>query len=186
MSPFHVLPAALTLALGLAWTQPAFAQSSTMPPGGPLIPAALSDLVISAIKGSAVCTPQGTITATIQATVKNQGQSAADLTKIAWQIIMAGDWWAVSDDNKKYLVTYPPAQTVKPYAGGPMKLAPNQTWSGKLTIAGITRFKTIKGITQPGTYVLQATADPNKRIPETNEKNNDARVSVKDPCFKPG
>lgn len=177
--------AALLLALAFATAQPVFAQSSTTPPGGPLTPPdAFPDLVVSSMKASAVCTPQGTITANIEATVKNQGKTAADLSKVAWQIILAADWWAVSDNNAKYLEKYPPPQTVKPYVGGPMKLAYNQTWTGKMTIVGITRYKTIKGITQPGSYVIQATADPNKAIVESNEKNNDTRVSMKDPCFK--
>lgn len=185
MTPFHGFPRLLSLALCLACAQPAFAQSSTTPPAGPIIPVdAFPDLVISAMKGSAVCTPQGTITATIEATVKNQGKTTADLSKITWQIILSGDWWAASDNNKKYLETYPPPQTVKPYVGNPMKLAYNESWTGKMTIAGITKFKSIKGVTEPGPYVLQATADPYKQIAESNEKNNDKRVTVKDPCFK--
>ena len=185
MSSFRPLFAALLLALGFASAQPAFAQSSTTPPSGPIMAVdALPDLVISSMKGSAVCTPQGTITATIEATVKNQGKSTADLSKVTWQIILAADWWAVSDNNAKYLEKYPPPQTVRPYVGGPMKLAYNQTWTGKMTIAGITKFKSIKGITEAGPYVLSATADPNKHIAESNEKNNDRRVTVKDPCFK--
>ena len=185
MSRFRAWPAALLLALTFAWAQPAFAQSTT-PPGGPLTPPdALPDLVISSIKGSAVCTPQGTITATIEATVKNQGKATANLSNIAWQIILSGTWVAISDDNSKYLEKYPPPQTVTPYAGGPMTLAYNETWPGKMTIAGITKFKPLKGATQPATYVLWAHADPNKLIGESNEKNNDKSVSVKDPCFKP-
>jgi hypothetical protein len=187
MSPFRVLFAAMLLALGFASAQPALAQSSTTPPGGPLTPPdALPDLVVTSMKASAVCTPQGTITANIEATVKNQGKTTADLSKVAWQIILAADWWAVSDNNAKYLEKYPPPQTVKPYVGNPMKLAYNQSWTGHMTIVGITKYKTIKGFTQPGLYVLQATADPNKAIAESNEKNNDKRINIKDPCFKPG
>jgi hypothetical protein len=185
MSPFHAFLRLLSLALCLAGAQPAFAQSSTTPPSGPIMAVdALPDLVISSMKGSAVCTPQGTITATIEATVKNQGKSTADLSKVTWQIILAGYWAATSDNNAKYLEKYPPPQTVTPYVGGPMKLAYNQTWTGTMTIAGITKYKSIKGITGGGPYVLSATADPNKHIAESNEKNNDKRVTVKDPCFK--
>lgn len=185
MSPFRAWSAAILLALGFASAQPAFAQSSTTPPGGPLTPPdAFADLVVTSVKAKMTCTPQGTITAGIEATVKNQGKTTADLSNVAWQIVLSADWWAVSDDNKKYLEKYPPAQTVKPYVGGPLKLAYNQSWTGKMTIVGITKYKSIKGITQPGLYVLQASADPNKAIAESNEKNNDTRISVKDPCFK--
>jgi hypothetical protein len=53
-----------------------------------------------------------------------------------------------------------------------------------MTIAGITKYKYPKNITVAGNYVLQARADPNKSVPESNEKNNDTRTTVADPCFK--
>jgi|RhiMetdeSRZDD1v2_1073273.scaffolds.fasta_scaffold233760_4 hypothetical protein len=185
MSPFRAWFAATLLALGVASAQPALAQSSTLPPGGPITPpAAFPDLVVTSVKGSMVCTPQGTITATIEATLKNQGQVPADLSTIPFLIVLSGDWWAVSDNNAKYLEKYPPPKTDKAYANGPTKLAANQSITRTMTIAGITKYKSIKGFTQPGLYVLQASADPNKMVVESNEKNNDTRVSVKDPCFK--
>jgi hypothetical protein len=180
MSPFRALFAALPLALGFLSGQPAIAQSTT-PPGGPIIP--LPDLVVTAVKGSAVCTPQGTITANIEAVVKNQGLATADLKSIAWQIILSAQWWPQA--GKQYLEKNPPPQTVQPFVGGPMTLAPNATWKGTLTIVGITKYISKKGATVPGNYVLQARADPNKGVPESDEKNNDTRTTVADPCFKP-
>lgn len=180
--------AALLLALGCAAAQPALAQSSTTPPsgpittppGGPII--ALPDLVVSSVTATAVCTPQGTITATIVAVVKNQGAAIASLKNVTWQIILSAQWWAQA--GNQYLEKNPPPQTVQPFVGGPMTLPPNATWKGTMTIAGITKYKYPKNITAAGNYVLQARADPNKHVPELNEKNNDTRTTVADPCFK--
>ncbi len=43
----------------------------------------------------------------------------------------------------------------------------------------------MKGITVSGPLRYSGRADPNKAIAESNEKNNDKRIDVKDPCFKP-
>jgi hypothetical protein len=183
MSSFHAF--LIALALGLACAQPAFAQGSTTPPGGPLTPPdALPDLVVTSVQASAICTPQGNITATIVAVVKNLGPKATiDLSGITWQIILSAGWSA--SDGKGYLETNPPPKTVTPYAGGPMKLAPGETWKGTMSIAGITKYITKKGNTKPGRYTFLVLADPYGKIPESNENNN-AKASghVDDPCFK--
>ncbi|MBA4097653.1 MAG: hypothetical protein C0484_12915 [Rhodospirillum sp.] len=188
MSPFRAFLAAMLLALGFASTQPALAQSSTTPPsgpittppGGPII--ALPELVVTSVTASATCTSKGTVTVNIEATVKNQGVAIANLKTIAWQIILSAQWWAQS--NNQWLEKNPPPQTVEPFIGKPETLAPGESWKGHMTIVGITKYVTKKGNTVPGNYVIQARADPYKGVPESNEKNNDTRTTVADPCFK--
>ena len=181
MSSFRPLFAAMLLALGFASAQPAFAQSSTTPPGGPII--GLPELVVTSVTASATCTSKGTVTVNIEATVKNQGAAIANLKTIAWQIILSAQWWAAQSGNQ-FLEKNPPPQTVEPFVGKPETLAPGESWKGHMTIVGITKYITKKGNTVPGTYVIQARADPYKGVPESNEKNNDTRTTVADPCFK--
>lgn len=123
---------------------------------------------------------KSTVTANINATVKNLGPKATvDLTKVTWQIVLAATWWSTSGPGS---LENPNATTVTPQVGGPKTLAPGQTWTGKLTITGIPRFK--KSIAKQGEYGFAVTADPGNHIAESNEKNNKKLIYAHDPCWK--
>lgn len=71
---------------------------------------------------------------------------------------------------------------MKPLVGGPKTLPPGATWTGKLTILGIPRFK--PGIAKQGQYGFALTADPGKAIAEFDEQNNKLLTYGWDPCFE--
>lgn len=166
------------LGLSLLCMPPVTAQLRKQGPGqeGPLKaptqpigpPELLPDLVVASAVVTMKCQADGTRSATIVATVKNQSaKGTADLSKVPWQIIVEADWGWGSGGLK------PP--TVKPQAGGPKTLKSGESWKATLTIAGI------KPPTQqtPGSgpavesYNIQVIADPLKGVVESNENNND-------------
>lgn len=188
MAPRLAVVCTILLGLGLACEAPAYGQSAQPPQGGNVTttpniiipPDLLPDLVVSSASVKATCVNKKTVTAEIVATVKNQSpKGTADLTKVAWQIILGAEWWSTSGP-----INLEPAasQTVKPLVGGPKMLAPGATWTGKLAIAGIPRFK--KSIAKQGEYGFQVVADPGKNVGESNEKNNEKLIYAADPCFK--
>jgi hypothetical protein len=166
--------------------QPSGQGSPAMPirPAPP--PDALPDLVVSA-KATVVCAPQGTVTATIVATVKNQGAKAiADLSKIPWQIIVEGHWGFTGGEG---FLEKKAGGTVKPQLGGPKTLKPGESWVGTLKILGIPKMDVAKakaGGHLSSQFALWAIVDPLKGVAESNETNNtSATVYFPDPCYKP-
>src|SRR5262245_6096347 len=96
MSRIHAPFSAAAMALALACAQPAFGQSSTTPPGGPLTPALMPDLVIVMAAVSVKCIDGKKVNAAITATMQNKGAvGTADFSKITWQIGVGAKWWAV-------------------------------------------------------------------------------------------
>lgn len=177
---------AILLGLSLLNAPPASAQSTDRGPQTqipPIIPFEWKpDLVIASVQATTVCAAQGTVTANILVVVKNQSPKAtADLSTIPWHIIVEALWAAGSPGD----LENPSKQTVKPQAGGPMTLKPGQSWSGKLTIVGIPKYKAVAGATKAGSYALWVKADPLNGVAEASEKNNNVVAGIGDPCFKP-
>jgi len=77
-------------------------------------------------------------------------------------------WWDAKV-NKAGL-EYPGKPTIKPQAGGPTVLKPGQSFTTKLTVAGLPKFK--KG-NLTGQYGFKVTADPLKAVAESIENNNE-------------
>ena len=121
----------------------------------------------------------GTVTATIDATVKNgEFNGIADLSKIPFGIVMGATWWSTSGPGN--LDPAPPSKPVNPQLGGPKTLKSGESWSGTMTITGIPRFKALK---KAGEYGFSIEADPTKAVTETDEKNNAKLTYAADPCF---
>lgn len=140
---------------------------------------ALPDLTITAVKATTTCA-NGTVTATIVATVKNGDQNGlADLSKIPFAIVMDANWGSTVGAGS--LDGAPPLKPVKPQSGGPKTLKPGETWTGTMTITGVPRFKA--GAPKTAKYVFTVNADPLKGVAETDEKNNGSTpVYASDPC----
>jgi hypothetical protein len=181
---------AIVVGMGLACAWPAGGQTRKPGQQGPVkavqptVPKEwLPDLVVTSAEASAMCTPQGTVTATVIATVKNQSpKGTADLSKVPFQIVLeVSKWWSTTSGTGADL-EQPPGSTVKPQAGGPQSLKPGESWTGKLSIAGIPRFK--KGPTKPGQYGFNVKADPSNAVAEGDEANNEKVTFAFDPCFK--
>lgn len=180
---------ALTVGIGLTGVQPAASQARKPAPQGPVkavqpsVPTDwLPDLVIVSAEATATCAPNGTVNATVVATVKNEGtKGTADLSKLPFHTVLeVSSWWPTSgNDNLEKL----PAPMVKPQAGGPPTLKPGQSWQGKLSIAGMPKFK--KKPTNAPQYGFVVRADPSKAVAEANEANNEKFAFVLDPCAKP-
>lgn len=182
-----IVPALLVLIAVSAAAQarkPSPGQEGGLQPTQPVVPAEfLPDLVVASAKATATCTAKGSVTAKIEATVKNQSpKGPADLTKVPWQIVVeVTKWWSTSGEGPLD-PTKGSVKTVKPQQGGPKVLKPGESWTTVLEIANMPPFKT--GLQNPGTYGFTVRADPLKGIGESNEANNDLIVYAKDPCFK--
>ena len=137
-----------------------------------LLGPALPDLVITSASVTPKCGGMGgTWTANIVATVKNNGQVAADLSKITWQIVLEADWGFTAGN--------PSAKTVKPQVGGPKELKPGESWTGTLTINGIPKAnvsKAKKGGHPTAQFSFAVKADPSNGVAEANEKNNEKLI----------
>ena len=175
---------AAAFVLALIAVPVAAAQTTGSAPGqrGPVAPMrakpALPDLTIASAKVSAKCV-NGTVTATIDATVKNgEFNGIADLSKIPFGIVMGATWWSTSGPGN--LDPAPPSKPVNPQLGGPKTLKSGESWSGTMTITGIPRFKALK---KAGEYGFSIEADPTKAVTETDEKNNAKLTYAADPCF---
>ena len=173
---------AAAFVLALIGVPAAAAQTSAPAPKGPGAPMmakpALPDLTIPSAKVSAKCV-NGTVTATIEATVKDgEVNGTANLSKIPFAIVMGTTWWSTTGPGN--LDPAPPSKPVNPQLGGPKTLKPGESWTGTMTITGIPRFKAMK---QPGTYGFQIDADPQKAVTEADEKNNTKLIYAPDPCF---
>lgn len=184
----RALAAAFILGVGVAGAWPAAAQTRKPAPNSPVKavqptvpPEWLPDLVISSAEATAVCTAQGTVTATVVAKVKNQGQKGtADLSKTPFHVVVdVSEWWSTSGPIN---LEGPPGQTVKPQAGGPAVLKPGESWAGTLVIAGMPKFK--KNPTSKPQYGFVVRADPLKAVAEADEGNNEKMAYVFDPCAK--
>jgi len=183
----HASVTAILIGLCLLGGSPVLAQSTGQQGPQrqvePIIPPEWKpDLVVASAKVTTVCTAQGTVTANIVATIKNQSsKGTADLSKVPWHIIAEARWWPQSSSS--YLEN-PSKQTVKPQAGGPTTLKPGQTWTAKLAIVGLPKYKTNLGNTVAGNYVFEVKADPLKAVAEGNENNNTVMTVAPDACFK--
>jgi CARDB len=184
----HASVSAILMGLCLLGASPVLAQSTVQQVPQrqvePIIPPEWKpDLVVTSAKVTTVCTAQGTATAKIVATIKNQSpKGTADLSKAVWQIIVeVTSWWSTGVTGVG--LENPGKQTVKPQIGGPKTLKPGQSWTGTLTIVGIPKFE--KGGTKPGQYGFEVRADPQKAVAESNEANNELLTYAFDPCFKP-
>ena len=146
-------------------------------PGGPKIPR-LPDLTISSAKVTVTCGNK-TVTANIEATVKNGDTSGlADLSKIPFAIVMDASWGSISGLSSLEETSTKP---VNPQLGGPKTMKPGESWSGKMTISSMPRFK--PGTAKAGVYVFSVHADPVKGVAETDETNNTKLAYADDPCF---
>ncbi len=175
---------AAAFVLALVAVPVAAAQTTGSAPGqrGPVGPMrakpALPDLTIPSAKVSAKCA-NGTVTATIDATVKNgELNGTADLSKIPFGIVMGVTWFSTSGGGN--LDPAPPLKPVNPQLGGPKTLKPGESWSGTMTVTGMPRFKALQ---KAGTYGFSIEADPTKAVTEADEKNNTKLVYATDPCF---
>jgi hypothetical protein len=141
----------------------------------------LPDLKIFSASATATCMPNGTVTATVVAKVKNYGlKGIADLSKSPLHtVVEISKWWATSGDGN---LAKPPGPMVKPQAGGPAMLKPNESWAGTLTMAGLPPFK--KNPTNAGQYGFVVRADPSNAVAESDEANNETLAFVLDPCAK--
>ena len=156
------------------------AESRKPSPGqeGPVILnklAMMPDLVVASASVTPVCNGK-TWTAKIVATVKNNGQVAADLSKITWQIILAADWFFTPGEG---FLENPSPKTVKPSVGGPKELKPGESWTGTLTITGIPKAnvaKAKKAGHPTAQFGFKLVADPTNSIAEANEKNNEKLI----------
>ena len=148
-------------------------------PGVVLPSAAYPDLIVQTVSATAQCVGGKSVTATIKATVKNQSKTGtADLNNVPWQIILGATWWSITGNPR----LTPKGHTVDPQAGGPKVLAPGQGWSTTLTILGIPTYQ--KTDNKPWQYGFAVRADPGKKVPETNEANNEVFAYAMDPCPK--
>ena len=146
-------------------------------PGGPRIPV-LPDLTITSATVTTACVGKN-VTANIEATVKNGDKSGlADLSKIPFSIVMDATFASIFGSSSLEESSVKP---VNPQAGGPKSLKPGETWTTKMTITGMPRFK--PGLTKPGQYVFSVNADPVKGVTESDEKNNQKLAYAYDPCF---
>lgn len=187
----QVLVCAVLLGLSVLCVSPVSAQVKKPSPGQegpvkptqPVVPAGwLPDLVVTSVKVAATCEANGTVTATINAIVKNQSQKGtADLSKIPWQIVLAADWWSTSGPETLEQSAVKP---VLPQMDGPMSLKPGQWIARTLTITGIPKHKPGAA---GGTHLFgfKVTADPLKGVAEADEKNNEKLAFAPDPCTKP-
>lgn len=184
----HALISAILTGLCALCQTPASAQSTTQQIPQRQIESVIPpeykpDLMITSMNITTVCTAQGTVTANIAATIKNQSaKGTADLSKIPWHIIAEAMWWPA------YSVTYLENQsktTIKPQVGGPTTLKPGQTWNAKLTILGIPKYKTNLGNAAPIIYHFEVKIDPLNGVAESNEGNNKWMKTAPDACFKP-
>jgi len=167
----------------------AFAQRSGSPSGQrgsskPTPPQfVLPDLTITSATAKAQCV-NGTVTATIVATVKNGDVNGiAGLSKVPWAIVMGATWGATHGEGKLEPTS---VKIVKPQLGGPKTLKPGESWKGTMTFTGIPRYK-------PGTayapaygtpgYSFTVTADPLNAVTEVDEKNNTRVANTSDPCY---
>src|SRR5262245_4258270 len=174
---------ALLFTTALVVAAPAYSQTGSAGQRGPSTPGppriALPDLTITSVKATTACA-NGTVTATIVATVKNGAQNGlADLSKIPFAIVMDASWGSTVGSGS--LDQTPPLNPVKPQLGGPKMLKPGETWTGTMTITGIPRFKA--GAPKTARYSFVVNADPLKGVAETDEKNNGSTpVYASDPC----
>lgn len=184
----HALVSAILMGLSLLCGSPVLAQSTVQQVPQRQIESVLPpewkpDLAITSVKITTVCTAQGTVTANIAATIKNQSaKGTADLSKVPWHIIAEAMWWPA------HSVTYLEKQsqtTIKPQVGGPTILKPGQTWNAKLTILGIPKYKTNLGNAAPINYYFEVKIDPLNGVAESNEGNNKQMKTAPDACFKP-
>lgn len=187
MTRLRAASAALLIAL-TAGAGTARAQSAQPPQGGGnvgtnpgvvLPAAAYPDLIVQTVAASVQCVGGKSVTANIKATVKNQSKTGtADLTNVAWQIVLGATWWSVTGNPR----LTPRGHTVDPQAGGPKVLGPGQGWSTTLIILGIPTYQ--KTDNKPWQYGFAVRADPGRQVPETNEANNEMLAYAPDPCPK--
>jgi hypothetical protein len=182
----RTLAAVITIGVGVAGAWPAAqtrkpATNAPVKAVQPTVPPEwLPDLVIFSAEATAVCTAQGTVTTTVVAKVKNQGQKGtADLSKTPFHIIVEVSNWASTSGPIN--LEQAPGPTVKPQGGGPAVLKPGESWGGTLVIAGMPKFKKNATHTQYG-FVVRA--DPLKAVAEADEGNNEKMAYVLDPCAK--
>lgn len=146
-------------------------------PGGPRL-SGLPDLTITSANVTVTCVNK-TVTANIEATVKNGGiNGVADLSKIPFAIVMDASWGSISGSGALEESSTKP---VNPQLGGPKTLKPGESWTGKMTITRMPRFKS--GLPKPGVYSFAVNADPVKGVAEADEKNNTKLAYADDPCF---
>lgn len=171
-----VLLATSTLSAAGQATPPGQRGPAKPSPGGPKI--LLPDLTITSAKVTLTCGNK-IVTANIEATVKNgDTNGVADLSKIPFAIVMDATWGSTSGLNGLEDSSTKP---VNPQLGGPKTMKPGESWTGKMTITGIPRFK--PGTAKAGQYVFPVNADPVKGVAETDEKNNTKLAYAYDPCF---
>lgn len=157
------------------------AQNRPAPPG-PVLPVqptvpkyALPDLVVSWINVEVSCTPQGTVMATIQATVKNQGTiGVANFSAHPFAISLQGSWF-LGGGQIPYM-----DEPIWPQAGTPKTLKPGESWTTHFTFPGIP--KHLKA-TAGNYFGFRADADPAKLVAESDESNNGVYKYVFDPCY---
>lgn len=192
MARVHTLVSTTLVGIGLLCASPGLAQSTSQQVPQRQIESVIPpeykpDLVIISAKATTVCTAQGTVTAKIIAVVKNQSaKGTADLSKVPMHIILKlWTWYPANGANQ---LEKKPPPTILPAVGGPAILKPGQSWTGKLDILGITKYKKNPGNTAPGAapiYGFVVRADPQNAVPESNENNNSSNFFAPDPCFKP-
>jgi len=177
---------AVLIALLFATSSPSAAEQATPPgqrgpakpaPGGPKIQM-LPDLTITSAKVTVTCGNK-TVTANIVATVKNGGASAlADLSKIPFAIVMDASWGSTFGPG---VLEESSTKPVNPQLGGPKTMKPGESWTGKMTITGMPRFK--PGTAKAAEYSFFVNADPLKGVAEADETNNTKLAYANDPCF---
>lgn len=156
------------------------AQNIPAPPGPvvavpPTVPKyAMPDLVVTFMSVEASCTPQGTVLAKMQATIKNQGTiGIANFSANLFYVSLQGSWF-VGGGQIPYM-----EKPVSPQQGGPKILKPGESWS---TSFG---FHIPKHLTaSAGNYFgFRADADPLKLVAESDEANNGVYKYMFDPCY---
>lgn len=157
------------------------AQNTPAPPGPvmavqPAVPKyALPDLVITFMSVEASCTPQGTVTAKMHATVKNQGTiGIANFSANLFYVSLKGSWF-LGGGQIPYM-----DKPVSPQAGGPKTLKPGETWSTTFSFTGIPKHLTA---TAGNYFGFRVDADPAQIVAESDETNNGVYKYVFDPCY---
>jgi hypothetical protein len=151
-------------------------------PPGPVLPIpvtvpkyALPDLVVSWLNVEVSCTPKGTVTATIQATVKNQGTiGVANFSAHPFAVSLQGSWF-LGGGQIPYM-----DEPAWPQAGGPKTLKPGESWTTTFSFQAIP--KHLKA-TAGNYFGFRADADPAKLVSESDETNNGVYKYVFDPCY---
>jgi len=183
---------AIALGLSFLGVSPGDAQLRKGSPGQeggvqaiqPIIPP-MPDLVVASVKATVACAANGTVTATIIATAKNQSaKTTADLTKIPGKVLVEIEWWSPIGWVKP---SPPPPASLK--LVGPNALKPGESWTVTAKISNIPTYdkKALAkgyGPNAPMQHGFRATVDPLSSVNEANEGNNSQAVFQDDPCLK--